>query len=48
MMDLAVTLKGQKHDLELKNPLIAASGTFGSGLEYAQFGDLAKLGGISV
>lgn len=47
-MDLSVTLKGQRHDLTLKNPVIAASGTFGSGLEYESFGNLAELGGISV
>lgn len=47
-MDLSVKLKGQQHDLTLKNPVIAASGTFGSGLEYSPFGNLASLGGISV
>lgn len=47
-MDLRVTLKGQTRDLTLKNPVIAASGTFGSGLEYAPFGDLTTLGGIAV
>lgn len=47
-MDLAVTLKGQRHNLTLKNPVIAASGTFGSGLEFQAYGDLATLGGISV
>ena len=47
-MNLSVTLKGQHQDLTLKNPVIAASGTFGSGLEYAPFGDLSTLGGISV
>lgn len=47
-MDLAVTLKGQRKDLALKNPVIAASGTFGSGLEFKAFGDLASLGGIAV
>lgn len=47
-MDLSVVLKGQCHDLALKNPVIAASGTFGTGLEYAPFGNLAQLGGISV
>ncbi|MBD5641213.1 MAG: dihydroorotate dehydrogenase [Desulfovibrio sp.] len=46
-MDLNVTLAG-KRELVLKNPVIAASGTFGSGLEYRQFGDLATLGGIAV
>lgn len=35
-------------DLILANPIIAASGTFGCGLEFAPFGDLSTLGGISV
>lgn len=30
-----------------KNPIIAASGTFGFGEEYGQFYDVSKLGGIS-
>lgn len=47
-MDLSVTLKGQRNDLALKNPVIAASGTFGSGLEFQAYGNLASLGGISV
>ncbi len=34
--------------LTLKNPIIAASGTFGYGLEYSDFVDIAELGGISV
>jgi dihydroorotate dehydrogenase (NAD+) catalytic subunit len=34
-------------DLELKNPIIAASGTFGFGEEYAERYDIEKLGGIS-
>ena len=38
-----VTLFGK----ELKNPVIAASGTFGFGREYRQYMDLSKLGGIS-
>ena len=46
-MDLTVRLPGP-HPLLLKNPVIAASGTFGCGLEYAPFGDLSTLGGISV
>lgn len=46
-MDLSITI-GAEHKLVLKNPVIAASGTFGSGLEYEDFGDLASLGGISV
>lgn len=47
-MDLTVTLKGQCRDLCLKNPVLTASGTFGSGLEFAPYGDLAALGGIVV
>lgn len=34
--------------LKLKNPVIAASGAFGYGLEFAPFFDLSKLGGIVV
>jgi dihydroorotate dehydrogenase (NAD+) catalytic subunit len=34
--------------LELKNPVITASGTFGYGLEYASLMDLNRLGGIVV
>jgi len=33
-------------DLTLKNPVIAASGTFGYGLEYGSFFDVSELGGI--
>ena len=32
--------------LRLKNPIVTASGTFGYGLEFADFVDLARLGGI--
>lgn len=46
-MDLNVTLAG-RHSLVLKNPIIAASGTFGCGLEFRPFGELATLGGIAV
>ncbi|GJL78443.1 MAG: dihydroorotate dehydrogenase B (NAD(+)), catalytic subunit [Nitrospinaceae bacterium] len=42
-VDLAVTL-GR---LELDNPVIAASGTFGYGLEYRPFVDLNRLGGFA-
>jgi len=41
---LAVTLCG----IRLKNPVIAASGTFGYGLEFARILDLDRLGGIVV
>lgn len=34
--------------LRLKNPVMTASGTFGYGLEYADFIDLSQLGGIIV
>src|SRR5213083_3115226 len=43
-MDLTV----QIGSLTLKNPLIAASGCFGYGVEYADVVDLASLGGIAV
>ncbi len=44
MADLKVRIK----DLQLKNPVMTASGTFGYGEEYADFVDLNKLGGIIV
>lgn len=34
--------------LELKNPVMTASGTFGYGTEYADFVDLSEIGGIVV
>jgi len=43
-MDLSVRIGA----LELKNPLIAASGCFGYGVEYADFVDLSSLGGVAV
>jgi dihydroorotate dehydrogenase (NAD+) catalytic subunit len=43
-MDLSV----QIGSLTLKNPIIAASGCFGYGVEYADLIDLSLLGGISV
>ena len=47
-MDLSVILSGHGKRLVLKNPLLAASGTFGNGLEFAPFGNLADLGGFVV
>lgn len=41
-MNTGVCLAG----VSLKNPILTASGTFGSGEEYAQFVDLNKLGGV--
>lgn len=42
MADLSVTIAG----VELKNPVMTASGTFGSGMEYSEFVDLSKLGAV--
>lgn len=44
-VDMAVTV-GATRPLRLKNPVIAASGTFGYGLEYGAQLDLAALGGF--
>ena len=33
--------------VELKNPVITASGTFGYGMEYQEFYPISRLGGIS-
>lgn len=33
-------------DVELKNPVMTASGTFGSGMEYREFVDLNRLGAV--
>lgn len=43
-VDLGVTLAG----IRLKNPILAASGTFGYGVEFAGLVDLSQLGGIVV
>src|SRR6266513_828571 len=43
-MDLSVTIGS----LHLKNPVIAASGCFGYGVEYAGVVDLSSLGGVAV
>lgn len=42
-MNMKTTIAG----VEFKNPIIAASGTFGFGREYNEFYDVGKLGGIS-
>ncbi|MGB6777752.1 dihydroorotate dehydrogenase [Planococcus citreus] len=44
MTDLSVKLPG----LDLKNPIMPASGCFGFGKEYAQLYDLSKLGSIMI
>ncbi|MDR2045238.1 MAG: dihydroorotate dehydrogenase [Clostridium sp.] len=41
-MNTKVTIAG----VVFQNPVMAASGTFGSGMEYAEFVDLNRLGGI--
>ena len=41
-MNTQVTLAGVK----LKNPVMTASGTFGSGMEYSEFVDLNRLGAV--
>jgi len=43
-MDLSVSVGS----LRLVNPLIAASGCFGYGVEYADVVDLSLLGGVAV
>ena len=43
-MDLSVKLPG----LELKNPIIPASGCFGFGREFAEYYDLSQLGSIMI
>lgn len=41
-MNTTVNIAG----VEFKNPIMTASGTFGSGMEYSQFVDLNKLGAV--
>lgn len=43
-----VNLKVKIHDVEFKNPVTVASGTFGFGEEMVEFVDVNKLGGIYV
>ena len=42
MTDMRVNIAG----VELKNPVMTASGTFGSGEEYSEFVDLNRLGAV--
>jgi len=39
-------LSTQIHNFQLKNPVLTASGTFGYGLEHADFFDVSRLGGL--
>lgn len=41
-MDMSVSIAG----VTLKNPVMVASGTFGSGIEFSEFVDLNKLGAV--
>ncbi len=43
-----VDLRVSIGSIHLKNPIIAASGTFGYGIEFAELADLNRLGGIVV
>lgn len=45
---MSVDLRTEICGVRFKNPIIAASGTYGFGREYENFYDNAKLGGISV
>jgi len=44
MANLGINFAG----IEFKNPIVAASGTFGFGREYCEYYDLSKLGGVCV
>ena len=41
-MNTSVKIAG----VEFRNPIVTASGTFGSGEEYSEFVDLSALGGV--
>lgn len=44
MVDLSIRI----HDLEFKNPVTTASGTFGYGQEFTDFFDMGRIGGIFI
>ena len=44
MADLSVKIG----ELQMKNPVMTASGTFGYGEEFADFMDISRIGGIIV
>lgn len=49
MINTHISLKTQNGGvLELKNPVMSASGTFGYGTEFMPYGDISKLGAIVV
>ena len=41
-MNMSVNIAG----VEFKNPVMEASGTFGSGMDYSEFVDLNRLGAV--
>ncbi len=43
---MSINMKVNIAGVELKNPVMTASGTFGSGMEYSEFVDLNKLGAV--
>ena len=43
---MAIKTEVKLAGVSLKNPVLTASGTFGSGMEFSQFVDLNKLGGV--
>lgn len=45
-MGINMNTKVKIAGVELKNPVMTASGTFGSGMEYAEFVDLNRLGAV--
>ncbi len=47
-MNPAITLNTQNGKLELKNPIMSASGTFGYGSEFMPYGDISSLGAVVV
>jgi len=44
---LILTLETKLNGITLKNPVIAASGTFGFGEEFGEYMDVSRLGGVS-
>lgn len=47
-MNLAITLNTQSGKLDIKNPIMSASGTFGYGAEFMPYGDISTLGAVIV
>ena len=43
---MAIKTEVKLAGVSLKNPVLTASGTFGSGMEYSEFVDLNRLGAV--